>query len=81
MNSIEAAEKDQRDAHESDAAAVRAGADVEVPAAEPETANHTTRTLSDADNDADNGDAAENFPLTTDEQAQDEDSIVNPESS
>lgn len=77
MNSIEAAEKDQRDAHESDAAAVRAGADVEVPAAEPETANHTTRTLSDADN----GDAAENFPLTTDEQAQDDDSIVNPESS
>lgn len=74
MNSIEAAEKDQRDAHESDAAAVREGADVEVPAAEPETANHTTRTLSDVE-------STENFPLTTDEQAQDEDSIVNPESS
>jgi hypothetical protein len=69
---------DQQDAAEGDAAAVRAGADVEVPADEPAATPHTTRTLSDVEKI---GLDDENFPLTTDEQAQDEGSVVNPESS
>lgn len=68
---------DQQDAAEGDAAAVRAGADVEVPADEPAATPHTTRTLSDVEKIG----LDENFPLTTDEQAQDEGSVVNPESS
>ncbi len=68
---------DQQDAAEGDAAAVRAGADVEVPADEPAATPHTTRTLSDVKKIG----LDENFPLTTDEQAQDEGSVVNPESS
>lgn len=77
MNSTESADHGKRDGTEGDAAAARAGADVEVPAAEPVTAPHTTRTLSDADS----SESAEDFPLTTDERAQDEGSVVNPESS
>lgn len=76
-DSTDSSASDQQDAAEGDAAAVRAGADVEVPATEPAATPHTTRTLSDVEKIG----LDENFPLTTDEQAQDEGSVVNPESS
>ena len=61
-----------------DDAAVLAGAEVEQPCDAAPAATHTTRTLDDVDPAIG---SAEDYPLTTDQQAQDDDSIVDPEAS
>jgi hypothetical protein len=57
--------------------AVLAGVEVDVPAKDAPPVRHTTRTLADVDPP----DTTAAAPLTTDTDAQDEDSVVTPTSS